>query len=612
MPYRGEIYDVDVEELDARSDASNDPLRFIGVRLMAHQRRAVHRCREMESLDATMRSISDGTAVFMKTSIGVYADPVGSGKSHVILALISGDQGLARGLSESATKLQTYADGRIQITEMEYIRPLKTTVIVVPHNLTTQWESYMQPLTQGGMKCMVVSRMKAVDRLSACDIGEFDIILVTNTFYESVAHLFTYRGVKPRRVVVDEADSIAISSAASIKASFTWFITSSYGNLIFPIGNMRYDVSLRQNVTTAKGIIHQGFIRTLFVNLHNTLSRSNFKRLVVKNSASSVQESMNMRSITHTIVTSLTPHSIRVLTGVVDRQVMACLNSGDIWSAVEQVAEENRHSKVESVVGCMSKTYTQKIVEAERQMDRARRDRSTGYEDDMIRLNVTVADLRNKIACMRTRLTDSNMCCICLEETQVNAVVPCCATKMCLECVARWVLMKSTCVLCRRPLAFSDLHVIEVEGMGKSHLDPMDADRLGVHQTKMENMELILRNHLTETSKVLIYCNEDNGFADICVCLSRQGKTYEYIRGGHKQVSNTVEAYKDERIDVLLINTTHYGSGLNLENTTDIIMFNSMSTEVEKQVIGRAQRMGRVSDLRVWHLLHEHEVHPSS
>lgn len=275
-------------------------------------------------------------------------------------------------------------------------------------------------------------------------------------------------------------------------------------------------------------------------------------------------------------------------------------------SAVKQVAPDNRHSE-QSIVEFMSASYTQKIADIQRQIERTHRDRITGYEFDILRLQQVMQDLRHKKACMHTRLTETDMCCVCLEETLINAVVPCCATKMCLECVSRWVLMKSSCVLCRRPLTFSDLHVIKTDSMGKMDVDSQDADRYGAHHTKLKNMDVILRKYLTSSAKVLIYCNDDNGFADICMCLSRQGKTYEYIRGGHKQVSNTLEAYKDDRIDILLINSTHYGSGLNLENTSDIVMFHSTSTEIERQVTGRAQRMGRTSDLRVWHLLHEHE-----
>jgi SNF2 family DNA or RNA helicase len=67
--------------------------------------------------------------------------------------------------------------------------------------------------------------------------------------------------------------------------------------------------------------------------------------------------------------------------------------------------------------------------------------------------------------------------------------------------------------------------------------------------------------------------------------------------------------YKREEVNLLAINSRFYGSGLNLENTTDIIMFHKFDSEVEKQVIGRAQRMGREKALKVWYLLYDNEIH---
>jgi SNF2 family DNA or RNA helicase len=56
------------------------------------------------------------------------------------------------------------------------------------------------------------------------------------------------------------------------------------------------------------------------------------------------------------------------------------------------------------------------------------------------------------------------------------------------------------------------------------------------------------------------------------------------------------------------MNTQHFGSGLNLENTTDMVLFHKIDTENEKQVIGRAQRYGRKEPLNVHYLLYENEM----
>jgi SNF2 family DNA or RNA helicase len=56
-----------------------------------------------------------------------------------------------------------------------------------------------------------------------------------------------------------------------------------------------------------------------------------------------------------------------------------------------------------------------------------------------------------------------------------------------------------------------------------------------------------------------------------------------------------------------MMNAKHYGSGLNLQMATDVIIYHEMQKELETQVIGRAQRLGRNEPLMVHYLLHENE-----
>ena len=83
--------------------------------------------------------------------------------------------------------------------------------------------------------------------------------------------------------------------------------------------------------------------------------------------------------------------------------------------------------------------------------------------------------------------------------------------------------------------------------------------------------------------------------------------SFDYIKGNSNQINSIVNKYKKGNLNVLLINTRNYGSGMNLENTTDIIMFHKFDTQMETQVIGRAHRLGRTSPLNIYYLLHENE-----
>ena len=57
-----------------------------------------------------------------------------------------------------------------------------------------------------------------------------------------------------------------------------------------------------------------------------------------------------------------------------------------------------------------------------------------------------------------------------------------------------------------------------------------------------------------------------------------------------------------------MLNTQDCGSGINLENTTDMIVYHQMSKEKDEQIVGRAQRPGRTGKLNILRLCFENEI----
>jgi SNF2 family DNA or RNA helicase len=166
----------------------------------------------------------------------------------------------------------------------------------------------------------------------------------------------------------------------------------------------------------------------------------------------------------------------------------------------------------------------------------------------------------------------------------------------------------------------------------------------GVHasRSKLDNLRLILHNLRKLGAKTLIFSSHDGIFVHVERILKHLELNFAYLKGTSSVVSNVIEKYKnaeerdcrdeeedmfpidyseidvpisiappmqqkDDKIDVLLANMRSYGSGMNLENTTDIILFHKTDSEKERQVIGRGNRMGRRHPLRVWYLLHDNE-----
>ena len=68
-----------------------------------------------------------------------------------------------------------------------------------------------------------------------------------------------------------------------------------------------------------------------------------------------------------------------------------------------------------------------------------------------------------------------------------------------------------------------------------------------------------------------------------------------------------VELFARREAPVLLLNASHYGAGLNLEAASHVVLMHRMDADLETQVVGRAQRLGRTAPLRVVRLVHPGE-----
>jgi SNF2 family DNA or RNA helicase len=137
--------------------------------------------------------------------------------------------------------------------------------------------------------------------------------------------------------------------------------------------------------------------------------------------------------------------------------------------------------------------------------------------------------------------------------------------------------------------------------------EPVNENELNEKFDKYKNLEIILKKK-RQGAKFLIFSSYDSSFYEVLPILTKLNIKFEYLKGSGYQINNTINRYNNSDLDVLLVNMRHYGCGLNIEKTTDIIMFHRFDNQAEQQLIGRAHRMGRVDPLYVHYLLYENEL----
>ncbi len=141
------------------------------------------------------------------------------------------------------------------------------------------------------------------------------------------------------------------------------------------------------------------------------------------------------------------------------------------------------------------------------------------------------------------------------------------------------------------------------QGLDHKFSDNMENDKLD----KIDHFRRLVEK-FDKNTRLLVFSEYDASFSGMLSILDENNIIYSKIMGTGAHINTTVEKYKQGKIQCLLLNARYFGSGLNLENTTDIIIYHKMKSDLKKQVIGRAQRPGRRNQLKIYELYYENEL----
>jgi SNF2 family DNA or RNA helicase len=621
---------VEVDQLTADSPRAPHPPRC-GVALKPHQLAALHRMTEFESGRVQLASFASmfrpetvDAADVMETSIGILGDLVGSGKSFVVLALIAMDAFAPDRVFIPNTRRSYTVMGksRVIVRQRRSADPgsvTRCTLLVSPHSICAQWEAYAAEFSTD-LRYVVINRAKQLTSIRLRETAECNhLIIVTSTFYNQLSARAHAEGIRFKRVVIDEADSIGISSCVETPAEFTWLVTASYNNLLYPRGLVR---SINgTHVHVADGLRFNGFIRNVCCDVFHSRLKA---LLVVKNNADFVLESVRLPPMVHHVVRCRTPASISALHGVVEHSVIEMINAGDMRGAIACI-DQNKRGTHESIIQICIANYDTNITRLQSRLDVVEqlRDLSGNDEDadamrminnEIARVETLIGEYRRKVACIRDRLKQQNVCHICLENVENQSVVQCCLVSFCFKCILQWVHLQHTCPLCKKRMTTDDLMVVEEtpsDNERRLRDEGYSSDRMTrACNTKMENLVAIVQNAPAQ-SRFIVFSTYDTTFGSVAQVLDAHHISHSHLKGNAAHINACMRSFKDGATRVLLVNGRNYGAGQNIAFATDVIMFHKLDSEISSQVIGRAQRLGRTQPLNVYYLLHENETDDS-
>lgn len=565
---------------DHNAPATVEPASTIRTSLMGHQYRMLQAMEIVER--GTIVTLPDLYRVH--TSFGIVGDRVGSGKTLTVLTACASlpEPRVAPKFTGSSSDdgLETCPVVLEDYPTQTGSHDVPTNLIVIPYHLEHQWIHELK--TRTTLRWTSCTRTMFQRPFDFTTWGEYDVVLCRNTVFTSLySNLSQQAGFyRFRRVWVDEADTIRILNVPPIWAKFTWAITGT------PIALTR----------TPQRYNKSNMIRSMCMHVRWTSLRSTgaMHAVVLQNDPTYVDECLELPTPVFRYVQTQRPLSVTVLDGILPERSLLCLAADDVEGALSHfdcVPNET------NVVGVVTRSLRNRLHYEEGRLRLAQETQMTVGERDSIQR--CVDHLRNQLECIRQRIETANECPICFEplntDEGTSVVVECCQNKMCVSCLAQiQITSRQTCPFCKSALT-KDNVVITHRG---TSFRPHERSSL---PTKTEAFEILVRELVSDPRKrVLVFSETDGTWTSVRRCLDAANISYQMVKGSCDEIRRVVAKFDTGEARVLLLHSSRTGSGLNLQSTTDVVLYHPPSSStIEQQIVGRANRSGRKGKLTV-------------
>jgi len=632
------------QELTDNSAKAVTP-EWIKTPLLQHQQSALAAAIRLEAAKTEGLEVGGVTGEpvggTLYTSYGILGDRVGSGKSLTALSLVKMpapssyyNEYITRGSS-------ILHDGRdVGLMRMRdqtttssgnKLKLINTVLFVVPHALMGQWEQYVTNDTT--LKCHFIKKRKDCEQSNLLEMLEqYDALFISSTMWGTFRTAYRPQNILWKRVFIDEADSIAIATDwDDLNGLFYWFISASWLNLVFA-GGAYFNVSSaytplddtpqtvidrvkklqNNNFLQIPGCRHMNIVRRMcgISANHSTMALnaavSQSSRLIIHSSDDYIRTSFASPNITSRRIVCATPANIRVLDSFISRDMMERLNAGDVAGALESIGM-NSYTEAE-ITDAVTATLQKELHNARATYEYKR---TLEYSTEAIKIKAIeaqeqkIASIESRITAIQERLKRSKeqTCPICYCDLVTPAVTPCCQQLFCFSCLCESLKRVATCPLCRARIE----DIKEVKVVGESSTQNQQQAQQPVAKLLNKNDSFVKFMKENPTARVLMFSSYDASFTKLEQMLDEESIKYAMLNGSQARISKLLREFRAGKHNVLFLNARNMGAGLNIESATHVVLFHRMSAELESQIIGRANRLGRTSPLEVVYLIHENE-----
>ena len=529
------------------------------INLFPHQLASIY---SMEQLETQVRQTVKDTpsqTVSYTTQIGVLADIPGYGKTASIIGLLVRDNmEWDNQLPYIRTTIVSQANGRRTTTTINKYDKLNCNLVLVSPNILHQW---VAELNKTQLRYLAISK-KA--QLVDLDPSKYDVIVVIPSVYNLT--VLNSQNLAWKRFIFDEPSNMRVLHMASIQAGFVWFITATPHN-----------ITGKHNNCKSTFMSEIGFFEWC-------------ESVIVQNKPEFIEQSFKMPTTTYINHKCYLPVYNSIF-GMVNPSILNLIETGNIEGAIISLGGKKTDNLIELVK--MKKQDELAILTSEICIANIRqnRDRITELQDRVIIVEKELDEISTRFA---GRLKEQ--CNICWEPLKFPTMESNCQNIFCGECILTWMKTNSTCPLCRANITSSDLTCI-------SPLSYYESIRIPIEKLLTKNQTILQIISNKPEGKFILFSDNDFTFGPLADLLKQNNITHTQLKGLPTTIVKNINKFKQGTVSVLFLNSNYNGAGINIQEATDVILYHDMEITTTAQVIGRANRIGRLIPLTVHRLL---------
>ena len=538
----------------------NQPVK-IKIKLFRHQLASIY---NMENLECQKVIVTNNCII--QTTLGINSDIAGYGKTYSMLGLIARDK-MFWDISSPfiKEKVNIESNGTIKKIYNERYTKLPTTLILVSSTILKQWEN---EILNTELKFTTVINKKDINNII---VENYDIILVIPSMYNNL--IKSYSNYAWKRFIFDEPGNLRVSGMRDINCGFIWFVTAN-PNSIIP-----YHQSCRGS-----------FMFKIIGNNKYQTFEEQFSDIILKNNDLFVKESFNMPQTNYIDYYCFQP-ILKIIDGMVNPVITKLIESGNISGAIDALGGSKTKNIIELVKN--KKQEEIEIIKSKLNIHNIRKNnqRIEHYNKILVKLENELNTIEDRFK----NILNEYQCHICLNNVSNIVMEPNCQNLFCGECLLKWLNNNNTCPLCRNNVNLSELIYID---NNETKIDHQLSSKILL---KTEQIIDIIKSN--KKGRFLIFSDFEGSFKPICQILNDNNINFLILKGDVLQRTSIIDTYKNNIVNVIFINSSKDCAGINLPETTDIILYHQMSDNNKSQIISRAERIGRTEVLNIHQLL---------